>query len=413
MSKIQNENEEMNRYLQNHYDIQGQRRRKLLKIIGWVSLVIAAILSVWEIESFVIHFLFDKNGELPLSYTLNAIILGLSALSIFLLISKKKTLKVLLITFAVLFSVNGAIGIAKNIDFSKMNADKTEKQNNEKKEKGETPATSGSKDPKEGSGTETNPNPSAPPSSNPATTPDPNSGGTPSPSTEQQTPPPKVEVSISIPEGFTFKQIAERLEAKGVVTKAAFYTVAQTYKVQSFTIPSSANRAFNLEGYLFPDTYKFYKDDDPTAIVKKMLINYANKSGMPSDETIILASIIEKEARTTENMKLVAGVFKNRLAKGMKLEADSTREYVNKNITSNALLSDTGKFAALYNTYKCNGLPSGPISNPSTRAIQAALNPTPSEYLYFFFGKDDQNHYSKTLEEHNAQMQQFGVKFAN
>lgn len=409
MGKIQKENEEMNRYLQNKFDTRLRRRKNYTRITGWVSLVIASILIVWEIESFAIHFLYDKNGDLPLSYTLNAIIFVSLALAIYILISKKKILKVSLLTLAILFSVNGVIGLAKNIDFSKIKTKITEKHNKTKTDnpkKIKNPETGGSTNLKP-SGTETNPIP------NPGDTPGTNPGTAPSPNPEQQTPPPREEVSISIPEGFTFKQIADRLEANGVTTKAAFYAAAQAYKVQSFTIPSSPNRAFNLEGYLFPDTYKFYKGDDPNNIVKKILINYSNKSGMPSDETIILASIIEKEARTKENMKLVAGVFKNRMAKGMRLEADSTRAYVNNYITGNVLLGNTGKFAALYNTYKCSGLPSGPISNPSVIAIQAALNPTPSEFLYFFFGNDDHNHYSKTLEEHNAQMQQYGVKYQN
>ena len=112
-----------------------------------------------------------------------------------------------------------------------------------------------------------------------------------------------------------------------------------------------------------------------------MLNNYAAKSDMPTDKQLIIASIIEKETRSDSHMKMVSSVFYNRLNEGMLLQADSTREYVNNYITGNSLLSgNTSKYAALYNTYKCQ-LPAGPICSPGARAIEAAKNPSSSEYL--------------------------------
>lgn len=220
-------------------------------------------------------------------------------------------------------------------------------------------------------------------------------------------------IKVTIPEGFSFMQIANRLESKGVCTAKEFYKAAEAYQVKSFTIPSSSNRCFKLEGYLFPDTYEFYTNTDPETVIRKMLNNYAAKSGMPSDETLILASIIEKETRSTEHMKMVSSVFQNRLGANMKLQADSTREYVNNYITGNKLLSGTGKYAALYNTYKCSALPAGPICSPGKRAIDAAKNPSSSEYLYYFFGNDNNNHYSKTNEEHEEQKKKYGVQYGH
>lgn len=220
---------------------------------------------------------------------------------------------------------------------------------------------------------------------------------------------PLVTVNVTIPEGSTFMDIANILERYGVCTKAAFYRAAQSYTVQSFTVPSSSSRCFKMEGYLFPDTYNFYKDQDPTDVLRVMLNNYAAKSGMPSDKTLILASIIEEEARSEEHMRLVSSVYHNRLNAGMRLESDPTREYVNDNITGNSLVANQGQFAALYNTYKCSGLPAGPICNPGARAIAAAQNPASSNYLYFFYGSDHTNHYSETFEEHKAQMNEYGV----
>ena len=220
-------------------------------------------------------------------------------------------------------------------------------------------------------------------------------------------------VSVTVPEGYTFMQIANLLEQKGVCSAKDFYDAAQSYKVKSFTIPESSNRVFKLEGYLYPDTYEFYKQDKPTNVIIKMLNNYAAKSGMPSDDTLILASIIEREVRSQSHMAMVSSVLHNRLDAGMPLQSDATREYINDYVTGNSLLSDTSKYAALYNTYKCDGLPAGPICNPSKRAIDAAKNPASSDYYYFFFGNDNDNHYSKTLDEHNAQIEEYGVQFGN
>lgn len=220
-------------------------------------------------------------------------------------------------------------------------------------------------------------------------------------------------VSVTIPEGYSFMQIAETLEDKGVCSAKEFYKAAQSYKVKSFSIPSSSDRCFKLEGYLFPDTYEFYKNEEPKSVIIKMLNNYAAKSGMPTDRQLIIASIIEKEVRSDSHMKMVASVFYNRLDAGMRLESDPTREYVNDYITGNSLLSgNTSKYAGLYNTYKCK-LPAGPICSPGARAIEAAKNPASSDYLYFFFGNDNENHYSKTHEEHEKQMEKYGVQYGN
>lgn len=220
-------------------------------------------------------------------------------------------------------------------------------------------------------------------------------------------------VSVTIPEGYSFMQIANKLEEKGVCSAKDFYETAQSYSVKSFSVPSSSDRCFKFEGYLFPDTYEFYKDDDPQSVLIKMLNNYAAKSGMPTDKQLIIASIIEKETRSDSHMKMVSSVFYNRLNEGMLLQADSTREYVNNYITGNSLLSgNTSKYAALYNTYKCQ-LPAGSICSPGARAIEAAKNPSSSEYLYYFFGNDNDNHYSKTYEEHEQQMKKYGVQYGN
>lgn len=221
------------------------------------------------------------------------------------------------------------------------------------------------------------------------------------------------EVAVTIPEGYSFMQIARLLEQKGVCTAEDFYKECQTYTPQSFSIPIDENRCFRMEGYLFPDTYRFYINDNPRNVLIKMLNNFRNKVGDVSDETMILASIIEREARSEKHMKLVSSVFHNRLNNSKEflyLNADPTRDYVNKYITDNPLVSNQSKYAPLYNTCgKRIGLPVGPICCPGLQAIRAALEPTESPYYYFFYGKDYENHYSVTLEEHEQKMAEIGV----
>lgn len=221
------------------------------------------------------------------------------------------------------------------------------------------------------------------------------------------------EVNVTIPEGYSFMQIARLLEQKGVCSAADFYNVCQTYTPQSFSIPISDDRCFRMEGYLFPDTYRFYLNDNPRNVLVRMLNNFRAKVGDISDETLILASIIEREARSDTHMKLVSSVFHNRLnnrSEFLYLNADPTRDYVNKYITDNPLVSNQSKYAPLYNTCgKRIGLPVGPICCPGLQAIRAAQNPAESPYYYFFYGKDYDNHYSVTLEEHEQKMAEIGV----
>ena len=220
-------------------------------------------------------------------------------------------------------------------------------------------------------------------------------------------------VTVTIPEGYTFYQIAALLEMKGVCSAQAFYDAAQAYEVKSFTIKNDPNRAYKMEGYLFPDTYEFYRNGNPTDVLVKILNNYYQKSGLPDDKTLILASIIEHEARSLEHRKKVSAVFHNRMAINMKLDADCTINYVEKHIKPNPLVSDSGRYAALYNTYKFVGLPAGPICSPGKTSIEAARNPATDMdgYYYYFFGNDNTNHYSRTYEEHQAQMKIYGVNY--
>jgi len=231
------------------------------------------------------------------------------------------------------------------------------------------------------------------------------------PESSQPAPPPTVPevVAVVIPEGFTFYQVARRLEANGVCTAADFTAAAQTYQIQSFYAPISPRSCYRMEGMLFPDTYEFYVGEDPTAVLRKFLNNYAEKSGLPDYDTLILASIIERETRSDSHMAMVSSVFHNRLDQGIKLQADATIAYVEEHIKKDPLVKDPGQYADRYNTYKCPALPVGPICSPGLRAIEAAKNPSTSDYLYYFFGKDETNHYTYTYDEHLAAIKIYGI----
>jgi UPF0755 protein len=226
-------------------------------------------------------------------------------------------------------------------------------------------------------------------------------------------------VKVTIPEGFTIAQIARRLEANGVCSAADFISMAQTYDFSYYplvaAIPAGGHRAYRLEGYLYPDTYEMYVDMKPQDAVGKFLRNaeasiggaYAY-SGMTTDEVVTLASVIQGEAADSESMKMVSSVFHNRLKAGMQLDADATIDYC-----TQTLLSPNGPFADeykyYYNTYRCSALPAGPICNPGSDALRAAVNPADTDYYYFFTAPDGKYYYQKTLEEHEAALKQYGL----
>ena len=201
------------------------------------------------------------------------------------------------------------------------------------------------------------------------------------------------EVVVTIPEGYNARQIGETFEKFGIFSKEDFLKIAQ-----------------KEEGYLFPDTYRFYKDAKPEDVAKKMRENF-NKKITPEifaeikknkktlSEVIIIASILEKEVNTTEDRKIVAGILWKRLDLDMGLGVDASLTYV-LGKTSSELTADDLKFDSPYNTYRYRGLPPTPISNPGLDAILAALRPKLSPYFYYLTGKGGEAHYAKTLEEH-------------
>lgn len=177
--------------------------------------------------------------------------------------------------------------------------------------------------------------------------------------------------------------------------------------------PSGAN----LEGYLFPETFRITSAtpakevvslslDQLSEVLTPELINIYAKNGLNIHEALTLASIVEKEAGSVKEKPTIAGVFYNRLKIGMKLQSDPTYQY------GAYLLGvpPTNRLDSPYNTYVINGLPPGPISNVSKAALEAVAYPQSHDYLYFVAGDDNVTRFSKTVEEHEALVKQYCIK---
>ena len=217
--------------------------------------------------------------------------------------------------------------------------------------------------------------------------------------------------TVTIPEGFSMHQIFLRLEEEGVCSYNDLMEAAATATFNySFLEGGEEGSAYRLEGFLFPDTYEFYKGADAKNVINTMLKNFDERFdskmeaemqllGYSKNDIIIMASIIEKETDGGDQRN-IASVLQNRLKntwatpKGY-LQVDSTIQYLlkerKKKLTDKDLEIDSP-----YNTYKNPGLPIGPICNPGLTAIEAALEPNKTNYYYFMLGKDGTTHFFDT-----------------
>lgn len=205
----------------------------------------------------------------------------------------------------------------------------------------------------------------------------------------------RVNVNVTIPEGYCVPQIADVLQSKEICSKAAFLAAVNSYPFQEASIGAipydPAKMCYRLEGYLYPDTYHFYKNMDAEDAIGMMLKNADNKIvNKYSFQTVILASIIEKEVPDAEGMKNVSSVFHNRLNNTSKfpyLGSDATVFYLTKYLQKIDNEMGSGlveKYKYFYNTNnRIKGLPVGPICNPGAVALDAAANPASTDYLYF------------------------------
>lgn len=241
-------------------------------------------------------------------------------------------------------------------------------------------------------------------------------------------------VSIVFPEGSTLLDAAKLLETKGVISD--YQEMIDTFNNEKFgfdyenLIDNHDKKFYSMEGYFYPDTYNFYLDDSSYNIVKTVREHFytkieegmkdaLSKSGMTMDEVITLASIVQAESGSIEDMPKVASVFMNRLndsANFPRLESDATSDYYKDVIKVEAknsksyTESEIAEFKDVYDTYIANGLPAGPICNPGLEAISAVLKPEKTDYLYFCSNlKTKKTYFAKTLSKHKSNLKKAGL----
>ncbi|WP_009632219.1 endolytic transglycosylase MltG [Synechocystis sp. PCC 7509] len=223
-----------------------------------------------------------------------------------------------------------------------------------------------------------------------------------------------VELSFTIPEGWSLRQMGEYFEKQGFFSAQEFLAAARKIPRNEYSwLPVNLP---HLEGFLYPDTYKLNGDSVTPAIVVRQMLNQfqvvalpvyqAGKSKTDLDllEWVTLGSIVEKEAVIPQERSRIAGVFASRLRQGMLLQTDPTVEYaLNIRQTKEQPLTFAQiKVASPYNTYVFPGLPPTPIASPGIASLKAALNPEKTAYLYFVARYDGTHVFSKTLSEHTA-----------
>jgi len=219
-----------------------------------------------------------------------------------------------------------------------------------------------------------------------------------------------VTMRITVPEGWTARQIAERIAAEaGVPVDSIVPLVLDSARADSLDVPGPT-----LEGYLYPATYVLPAGTPAADVVRTMVQRYrrvwtpalrarADSLGLSEREVVTLASIVEKEARVWQERDTIAAVYRNRLRIGMPLQADPTVQYARGTHETRLLYAHIEETRDNpYNTYTHAGLPPGPIASPSEGAIRAVLYPAAVDYLYFVARPDGTHVFTRTLAEHNA-----------
>ncbi|SDE59423.1 endolytic transglycosylase MltG [Sporomusa acidovorans] len=223
---------------------------------------------------------------------------------------------------------------------------------------------------------------------------------------------------ITIPEGYTVDQIADLLAEKKLANPDRFKTLAKSYAPFLYMAPNP-NTKYSAEGFIFPDTYRVVKGATEEEILTMMVKQFdakltpeirqeAARRGLSIRDAIILASLIEKEAKLKDEQPIIAGVFANRLKQDMPLQSCATIQYIIGYPKPELTIQDT-QIASPYNTYQSTGLPPGPIANPGMDAIKAVLTADKTDYLYFVADKQGRHHFSRTYEEHLAAINQVQI----
>lgn len=221
---------------------------------------------------------------------------------------------------------------------------------------------------------------------------------------------------VTVAEGLTARETFPLFVAAGFGSEEEFKAAFADTSPLGLLDP----QAKDLEGYLFPETYRLPKGTTAAEILAAMTAQFrevfgeawrrrAAELGMSIKDVVTLASLIEKETGLAEEKPLVSSVFHNRLRRGMKLDCDPTIVYVLKasGAYRGRLYSKDLKLDSPYNTYLVPGLPPGPIANPGRESLRAALAPAETEYLFFVSRNDGSHQFSRTLREHNEAVDRF------
>ncbi len=215
---------------------------------------------------------------------------------------------------------------------------------------------------------------------------------------------------VTIPPGFTLRRIAPRIARVSEVPADSVLALGRDSALAAeLGVPGPG-----LEGYLFPETYRFAGEISPREALAAMARRYRefwgaeeraklDSLGMSEREVVTLASIVEREARVPGERRIIAGVYANRLEKGMRLQADPTVQYLLDQPKERLLYADIDRVGASpYNTYTHAGLPPGPIASPGGASLRAALDPADVPYFYFVARTDGSHVFTRTREEHVA-----------
>ncbi|MCI6188821.1 MAG: endolytic transglycosylase MltG [Clostridium sp.] len=222
----------------------------------------------------------------------------------------------------------------------------------------------------------------------------------------------KNRISVTIPEGYDIEEIANLFEENGLFSKDEFLNAVKNHELPNY-VKRDNKKKYNLEGYLFPNTYFLDKDISPDEVISLMISEFEKTLEKVEKETgvtvkeeeiekiITIASLVEEEAELDEERDLVSSVIYNRLEKGMKLEFCSTINYAwGEHLPQ--VLNKHLEIDSPYNTYKNEGLPVGPITNPGEKSIIAAVKPAQTDYLYFMllYNQGGKHHFSNNGAEH-------------
>lgn len=223
---------------------------------------------------------------------------------------------------------------------------------------------------------------------------------------------------FTVPEGYNIDEIAKKLQEEGFCTTEQFIEAVKEYPLPKF-VKSDENKRYNLEGYLFPDTYIINKESSPSEIIEIMISRFkemwntalsdTNKTINENDieKIITVASMIEKEARLDKERPIIASVINNRINKNMKLQIDATVIYsLGKHVE--LVTYDHLKTKSPYNTYENYGLPIGPISNPGIESIKAALEPVSTDYLFYVLQKDMTHYFTDNYDDFLKKQEELG-----